>query len=221
MTDMNKIADKIQKLLNLAGNNPNEEEAQAALLKAQKLMAQYNVDLESLGDGKKELKCSLELTKVKANPRDNQVQIIIANAFACKPIISCGRHLMFFGREDNAKAAKSCMEFIHKTMEQGIRRVCKEYGLKSSERGASDIYNGYAKGFVEGLKETVGAQTVALAVVVPEDVKEAFSKKFPSLKSYKGKGTNWDPSYQDAYHQGKQDGCSVMNKRSLKEGGLK
>ena len=56
MTDMNKIADKIQKLLNLAGNNPNEEEAQAALLKAQKLMAQYNVDLESLGDGKKELK---------------------------------------------------------------------------------------------------------------------------------------------------------------------
>lgn len=217
MTDMNKITDKIQKLLNLAGNNPNEEEAQAALLKAQKLMAQYNVDLESLGDGKKELKCSLELTKVKTNPRDNQVHIIIADAFACKPLISCGRHIMFFGREDNAKAAKSCMEFIHKTLEQGIRRVCKEYGLKSSERGASDIYNGYAKGFIEGLKETVGAQTVALAVVVPEDVKEAFSKKFPSLKSYKGKSASWDPSYKDAYHQGKQDGRSAMDKRSLKE----
>lgn len=218
MTDMNKIADKIQKLLNLAGNNPNEEEAQAALLKAQKLMAQYNVDLESLGDGKKELKCSLELTKVKANPRDNQVYIIIADAFACKLIISCGRYLMFFGREDNAKAAKSCMEFIHKIMEQGIRRVCKEYGLKSSERGASDIYNGYSKGFIEGLRDTVGAQTVALAVVVPEDVKEAFSKKFPSTKSYKGKSANWDPSYQDAYHQGKQDGRSAMDRRSLGKG---
>lgn len=218
MTDMNKIADKIQKLLNLAGNNPNEEEAQAALLKAQKLMAQYNVDLESLGNGKKELKCSLELTKVKANPRDNQVYIIIANAFACKPIISCSRHLMFFGREDNAKAAKSCMEFIHKTLERGIRRICREYGLESSERGASAIYNGYAKGFIEGLRDTVGAQTVALAVVVPEDVKEAFAKKFPSLKSYRGKGASWDPSYQDAYHQGKQDGRSAMNKRSLQEG---
>ena len=217
MTDMNKIADKIQKLLNLAGNNPNEEEAQAALLKAQKLMAQYNVDLESLGDGKKELKCSLELTKVKANPRDNQVHVIIADAFACKPLISCGRHLMFFGREDNAKAAKSCIEFVHKTMEQGIRRVCKENGLKSSERGASNIYNGYAKGFIEGLKETVGAQTVALAVVVPEDVKEAFSKKFTNLSQYRGKGASWDPSYKDAYYQGKQDGRSAMNKRSLKE----
>lgn len=218
MTDMNKIADKIQKLLNLAGNNPNEEEAQAALLKAQKLMAQYNVDLESLGDGKKELKCSLELTKVKANPRDNQVHIIIANAFACKPIISCGRHLMFFGREDNAKAAKSCMEFIHKTMERGIRRICREYGLESSERGASAIYNGYAKGFIEGLRDTVGAQTVALAVVVPEDVKEAFAKKFPNVSQYKSKSTTWDPSYMNAYHQGKQDGRSAMNKRSLQEG---
>lgn len=218
MTDMNKIADKIQKLLNLAGNNPNEEEAQAALLKAQKLMAQYNVDLESLGDGKKELKCSLELTKVKANPRDNQVQVIIANAFACKPIISCGRHLMFFGREDNAKAAKSCMEFIHKIMERGIRRICREYGLESSERGASDIYNGYAKGFIEGLRDTVGAQTVALAVVVPEDVKEAFAKKFPNVGQYKSKSTTWDPSYVNAYHQGKQDGRSAMNKRNLQEG---
>lgn len=44
MTDLNKIADKIQKLLSLAGNNPSQEEAQAALLKAQKLMAQYNID---------------------------------------------------------------------------------------------------------------------------------------------------------------------------------
>lgn len=218
MTDMNKIADKIQKLLNLAGNNPNEEEAQAALLKAQKLMAQYNVDLESLDDGKKELKCSLELTKVKANPRDNQVQVIIANAFACKPIISCGRHLMFFGREDNAKAAKSCMEFIHKTMERGIRRICREYGLESSERGASAIYNGYAKGFIEGLRDTVGAQTVALAVVVPEDVKEAFAKKFPNVGQYKSKSTTWDPSYMNAYHQGKQDGRSAINRRSLQEG---
>ena len=218
MTNMDKIANKIQKLLNLAGNNPNEEEAQAALLKAQKLMAQYNVDLESLGDGKKELKCSLELTKVKANPRDNQVQVIIANAFACKPIISCGRHLMFFGREDNAKAAKSCMEFIHKTMERGIRRICREYGLESSERGASAIYNGYAKGFIEGLRDTVGAQTVALAVVVPEDVKEAFAKKFPNVSQYKSKSTTWDPSYMNAYHQGKQDGRSAMNKRSLQEG---
>lgn len=43
MTDTKKakIADKIQKLLALAGNNPSEEEAQAALLKAQELMAEY------------------------------------------------------------------------------------------------------------------------------------------------------------------------------------
>lgn len=217
MTDMNKIADKIQKLLNLAGNNPNEEEAQAALLKAQALMAQYNVDMESLGQEEK-IKYSLEITKVKANPRDNQLQVIIANAFACKAIISANRKIMFFGREDNSKSAKECMEFIHRTMERGINRACKAQGLASSAvAGASEIYNGYAKGFIEGLKESIDAQTVALAIVVPEDVKTEFSKKFPNLGKYHSKGSSWNPKFQDAYRQGKTDGRSAMGKRSLKE----
>lgn len=215
MTDMNKIADKIQKLLNLAGNNPNEEEAQAALLKAQALMAQYNVDMESLGQEEK-IRYSLEISKVKVTPRDNQLQRIIADAFACKPLISYSRKLVFFGREDNAKAAKSCMEFIHRIMEQGINRVCKAEGLASSAvKGASSIYNGYAKGFIEGLKETLAEQTVALSIVVPEDVKMEYSKRFSHTGYYKSKGTSYDPTYQNAYNQGKTDGRSAMGKRSL------
>ena len=45
MTDMNKMLEKVKKLLALAGNNPSEEEAQAAALKAQELIAQYNLDM--------------------------------------------------------------------------------------------------------------------------------------------------------------------------------
>ena len=96
MTDMNKIADKIQKLLSLAGNNPSQEEAQAALMKAQKLMADYNVSMSDLHPGEASFKCSLEIANVKANPRDNAIQWIISNAFACKPLISVDRKLMFF-----------------------------------------------------------------------------------------------------------------------------
>ena len=218
MANMDKIADKIQKLLNLAGNNPNEEEAQDALLKAQELMAQYNVDMEALG-GKEKIKYSFEVSNVKANPRARQLLNIIANAFACKALISAGRHCGFFGREDNAKAAKECMEFMHRTMERGINRVCKEHGLKSSAvAGSSDIYNGYAAGFLSGLKETVDAQTVALAVVVTQDVKDAFANRFPNIGQFKGKGTTWNPAYKDAYHSGVADGRSAMGKRSLKAG---
>lgn len=216
MTDMNKITDKIQKLLNLAGNNPNEEEAQAALLKAQELMAQYNLDRESLGD-KEKIKYSFEISNVKANPRARRLLSIIAEAFACNLLISADHKCGFFGREDNAKAAKECMQFIHHTMERGMNRVCKEHGLKSTAvAGASDIYNGYAAGFLSGLKEVVDAQTVALAVVVTQDVKDAYAARFPNLGTFKGKTTTWNHAYKDAYQSGVTDGRSAMGKRSLK-----
>lgn len=48
MTDMNKMLEKVQKLLALAGNNPSEQEAKAAAMKAQKLIAQYNLDMSAL-----------------------------------------------------------------------------------------------------------------------------------------------------------------------------
>ena len=210
--DMNKIADKIQKLLSLAGNNPSEAEAQAALLKAQKLIAQYNIDMAKFS-GEEKIEYTLEISKVKANPRDNQLNIILANSFACKAIIHSGK-LSFFGRKDNAQAAKSAMEFIHKTLEAGIRRVCKEHGMSSSQRGAAAIYNAYSLGFIHGLKEAMDAQTKALAIVVTQDVKDAFAKKFPVLGSYHGKGMRYRPD-QRIYDEGHRDGHSAMDRRSL------
>ena len=50
---MEKILNKIKNLLDLANNNPNENEAIAAALKAQELMAKYNIELDQL-DEKKE-----------------------------------------------------------------------------------------------------------------------------------------------------------------------
>ena len=45
MAEIKKIIEKISNLLDLAGNNPNENEALAAALKAQELMAKYHVEL--------------------------------------------------------------------------------------------------------------------------------------------------------------------------------
>lgn len=215
-TDMNKIADKIQKLLSLAGNNPSEEEAKAALLKAQKLMAEYNLTEGDLGEGY-EMKYSLELCKIKVNPRSKLMCMIIAESFACKVILHGGDKIAFFGREDNAQAAKSAMEFIHKVLERGMSAVCREYGLSTSQRGASEIYNAYASGFIRGLKDCLDAQTTALAIVVPQDVKDKFAEKFPNLKASRSRGMVYGSSYSAEMHKGYQDGKSVMGKRSITE----
>ena len=216
MTDMNAIANKIQHLLNkTVENGATEAEAQAALLMAQKLMAKYNIELEQQ-TGSKDFKCSLEETKVKPNPRNNSLGNIIANSFAVKGIIYGGKWA-FFGREANAKAAAEALKFIHKTLETGIRRVCADHGLKSSERGAAFYYNAYALGFIKGLQEAMAAQTKALCVVVPEDVNNKFNEKFPKLNQYRGKGMQYHHD-QDAYAQGQRDGRSAMDRRSLQQG---
>lgn len=216
MTDMNAIANKIQQLLNkTVENGASEAEAKTALLMAQKLMAKYNIELEQQ-TGSKDFKCSLEETKVKPNPRNNALGNIIANSFAVKGIIYGGKWA-FFGREANAKAAAEALKFIHNTLEAGIRRVCSEHGLKSSERGAAFYYNAYALGFIRGLQEAMAAQTKALCVVVPEDVNNKFNEKFPKLNQYRGKGMQYHHD-QDAYAQGQRDGRSAMDRRSLQQG---
>lgn len=216
MTGINAIANKVQHLLNkTVENGATEAEAQAALLMAQKLMAKYNIELEQQTDSK-DFKCSLEETKVKPNPRNNALGNIIADSFAVKGIIYGGKWA-FFGREANAKAAAEAMKFIHKTLEAGIRRVCADHGLKSSERGAAFYYNAYSLGFISGLKEAMATQTRALCVVVPEDVNNKFNDRFPKLVSYRGKGMRYHHD-RDAYVQGQRDGRSAMDRRNLQQG---
>ena len=216
--DLTKIADKIQNLLNkTVANGCTEGEAQAALLLAQKLMAQYNVDQAQL-TGDATLRYSLETAKVRTNPRSKRVCSIIADSFACKAILQYqknGYKICFFGREDNAKAAKSAMEYIHRVMERGMQAACRKYGYKSTTvAGASLVYNAYADGFIRGLKEAMDAQTTALAIVVPQDVKEELAKKFPNLRTGRA-STMRKGNFQDAFDQGITDGKVAMGKRSL------
>ena len=157
MTDMNKIADKIQKLLDkTTANGCTEAEAQAALLMAQKLMAKYSIEANELNVGEKIEYC-LEPCKVRINPRSKSMCMIMANSFAVRAIIS-GNKICYFGYSANVAAAKSALEFAHKVMERGMNKACRDQGLTGTEQaGASLIYNAYARGFLTALKEAMDA----------------------------------------------------------------
>ena len=214
MTDLNKIAEKIQHLLDkTVANGATESEAQTALLLAQKLMAKYNINQESLS-GEEKISYSLEACKVRVNPRSKWMCMVIADSFAVKAILSGGK-ICYFGRTMNVTTAKSALEFAHKVMEHGMTKACRNHGLSGTEdKGASLIYNAYAQGFIHGLKEALDAQTVALTIVVPEDVKTEFAKRFPNL--CKARSSGWKAgNYSEDYSAGKRDGSQVMAKRSL------
>ena len=214
MTDLNKIADKIQHLLDkTVANGATEAEAETALLLAQKLMAKYNIEANSLNQGEK-VEYSFEPCKVKVNPRSKWMSIIIANSFAVRAIIS-GNKICYFGHKTNVMAAKSALEFAHRVMERGLTKACRDKGLEPSQSGASLIYNAYAQGFITALKEALDAQTVALAVVVPEDVNKAFEEKFSNRRQGRNLTMKAGRDQYEAYRAGRKDGSQVMNSRSL------
>ena len=215
MTDLNKIADKIQHLLDkTVANGATEGEAQTALLLAQKLMKKYNIAASELGQNEK-VEYAFESCKVKVNPRSKWMCMIMADSFAVRAILS-GNRICYFGYKTNVEAAKSALEFAHKVMERGMTKACRDQGLTGTEQaGASLIYNAYAKGFLTALQEAMAAQTVALAVVVPDDVNKAFAEKFAHARESRKTTMKMGRDQWDAFHAGREDGKTVMNKRSL------
>ena len=211
--DLNKLADKIQHLLDkTVANGATEAEAKSALLMAQKLMAKYNIAEGDLSGTEEKITYSLEACKVKLNPRSKWMSGIIADSFGVRGIFFNNK-IHFFGRSANAMAAKSALEFAHKVMERGMAKACQSHGLKSSQAGASLIYNAYAAGFLRGLKEALDAQTVALAVVVPEDVNQKFKERFPNTRTASINMRRG--AYEADYQQGRTDGSQAMGRRSL------
>lgn len=210
MTDMDKMLDKVRKLLALAGNNPSEKEAQAAALKAQKLIAQYNLVL-SQDCGEKFIYKLVQAVHSNNEGYRKPLAVAIAENFRCKAIM-VGNMVNFFGREADAEACVAAFSYLY--------RVSHNIGLKmereARKRGENThgVANSYWSGFIIGIKDALGEQSKALAIVVPEDVKDNFNKEFPNLREGTGGMRNTGFSYT-AYNKGREDGRNSMGQRQL------
>lgn len=214
MKDMEKMLEKVQKLLALAGNNPSEEEAKAAALKAQELIAQYNLDLSKLSPEEK-----IEYKLVKAtHPNNNgyrsKLAVIIAPNFRCRAVL-VGSDVHFFGRKDDAEACVAIYNYLYKTMRTAGAR--KEREARKAGQNTHGVANCYWLGFMEGLQDELASQCKALAIVVPEDVNSKFHERFTHLGKYKG-GIHMKGHDAEAYNSGYLDGRRSMKKGELGAG---
>lgn len=212
MTDMNKIVDKIQKLLALAGNNPSEEEAQAAALMAQQLIAKYNVDLNNLS-GEEQIQYKL----MKATHSNNEgyrswLAVVIADNFRCKPIL-LGPIIHFFGREGDVDACVEVFNYLYKVSHNKGLKLERE--ARKAGKNTHGVANTYWKGFIAGLKESLDKQCKALMIVTPQDVKDKFQERFSHAKKSNRFGSRDTGFDRTAYEAGYSDGKSAMDKRSL------
>lgn len=163
------IISKIEKLLALAGNNPSEAEAQAAMLKAQQLMAQHNLDMaqfEEAGKVKKEAVKDYVEGYHNTNWAIRLAQVI-CNNFRCNLLRASHYGLVFVGLKEDVAICKAVFTFAAQTLDKNMKKLRRQY--RKAGKPTDGISGDYSAGFIAGLqakyKEQVDKNNWGLVLV--------------------------------------------------------
>lgn len=210
-----KIINKIKNLLDLS-TSPNEHEAKAAALKAQELMAKYDIDSQSVVDTTSYMdeichifcdddgKHSMKKWKVLLAP-------VIANNFRCK-LYFHGNSVVFYGYKRDAEIASEVFKFLFTTGNKLAIRYYNSY--KKVGKSTKGVMNAYLRGFVAGVKDDLEKQCTALMIITPKEVTDQFEdlSKNWGTKQYSINCIN----DAEAFATGKKEGKGVSSGRHLK-----
>ena len=204
----------IQKLFNLGDKerNNSDQEAELAILKAQKLMAEYDISIEEIKE-EKEPEYSHEMCEHKWNygyriPLAN----VLAKNFRCE-LYERGKSIVFMGRKVDATICRQTFEFAYKyIMKRGNQEYNRRYEMGYTTRG---VFNSYAQGFIIGLKKSLDEQCIALAIITPPDVTAKFKEM---SEGWKQKTTKMGEATDvETFHKGIKDGERFLQKNKLPE----
>lgn len=211
---MEKVIEKIRKLLAMTEENgASENEAIIAALKAQKLMAEYNLTVADVADeheGKSEIIEAAVDAGTKYKWKYGLVNIIAVN-FCCKVYIVNKSNVVFYGYKNHADVASEVFRFLFNTG----NKLANNYYYKCMKDGRDTVgvKNTFLLGFCKGIEEVLGKQCRALMLVTPKEVEESFKEIIAGSKSIKSTmKINRDAQ---AYEDGKREGRFVANARSL------
>lgn len=205
---------KIQALLALGDKtrNNSDEEAERSILKAQELMAKYNISLEEASEEK-----GPEYdTKICESKWDYAFRVplaqVLAKNFRCEVFLQ-NKKIAFMGHKMDAEICKSTFEFAYQfIMRRGNQEYNRRYELGYKTKG---VFNSYAQGFIVGLKRSLDAQCIALAIITPPDVTQKFkemSKNWETRKSRMGDATD-----NETFLKGLAEGQEFLNKKAIEK----
>lgn len=209
-----KIIEKIKKLFALSENNPNMEEAKNAALKAQKLLAQYNISSLDLERIKDETINTSTYEVGNGNKWKYRLGDIVGRNFRCKCFWYGRDTVAFYGYESDRLSAIETFKYLYKVGHNMAKRYESKY--RKEHGSANGVFNAYIVGFCEGIGSVLDEQCQALMVVTPKEVEDNYKKmsmNFGTLNSSVKINRN-----DTIRHHGKIDGQAVMRRNSLAEG---
>lgn len=209
-----KIIEKIKNLMDLASNNPNQNEAMAAALKAQELMAKYNVHMTNLGNGIEKEKIGEKRfrgSQVSGNKSwRNILAKIIAGNFRCKVYI-CLDDYVFYGYENDAEIALQTFTMLVNVATKLSRQ--EYYNRRKNGMSTKGVMNAFLIGFCEGVREVLDKQCTALLIVTPKEVEDKFKEKTSGWEKYSRRITY--NSNEDVKNHGRIAGRNAMGQRNI------
>lgn len=212
---MEKILNKIKNLLDLANNNPNEHEAMAAALKAQELMAKYNIELSELDsdNSEKELFKAVYEDTSKHEMKTWKIGLaaIIADNFCCKMYTLGKKDVVFYGYKKDAQIALEVFKFLYTL---GNKFAVRYYNKRKKEgRETKGVMNTYLHGFRTGIQDVLAKQCTALMLVTPKEVTESFEEMSAGWGTCKS--TLRVTSDNRAFESGRRDGKDAASARTI------
>lgn len=182
-----EVIKRIKKLLNLAGNNPSEFEAMAAALKAQRLIAEYDVERHEYAAEEKPTIESVYSNIHTTREWRYVLADIVSKNFRCQDYqinerktrkgrnggrwyVQYIKTIVFYGYKQDAQAASMVFDYLYKFGNRKATRLTK--GLPN----ASSRYNSYVLGFCDGVRSELEKQSQALMLVVPKSVTESYEE---------------------------------------------
>ena len=216
-----KIIEKIKNLVELAQDNPSDEEGQTALLMAQRLMLKHGVSLSQVElhqtENKFETGEAVGRSASVLRWWEKDLSVVISTNFRCYVIQERNRvtktsYLMFFGEKQDAEMAAKVYDAALMFLRYRIDRLPDK----------SPAYkNSYIQGFILSLGKRFEKQVeeYGLMVMPKKEVLEDLHKRFQNL----GKAKTERPQHgfdSEAFEEGKNHGnnAKIMPDKILGEG---
>jgi hypothetical protein len=228
-----KIIERLKKLLALAGNNPSQAEAEAAMAKAQAVAIEHGIDLALIGESQEENETEIIRDEMEFGQRlptvNNYVCNVLISFFNVKIITSGGRgngrKLIFIGKRDDINTSKYIYSWLAETMVRcwhsyysntsGIALSHKQSYLLGFYNGLANKLNANKRG-VEADKLTNEADKNKYAVAVvnlQKKIQDFIDNEFDSLRQPPAKKITMNSG---SYSRGVADGNSC----NIAKGGL-
>ena len=208
---MSNVKEKVAALLALA-TSPNENEAEAALLKARELMAKYKLRPEEVMEKKSE-KVVRERVNVTCTSMTDSWAVslasIIAGRHCCKAFRWHGyksktTYIGFVGFEDDFAVCKRIFLYAYECVQSRCRQIrARNQRAGCSGKELREMCNAYGMGFCRGLKAAYDEQDEehqewGLVLKVPQAVEDSM-KDMGKPKTYgKVRMDGWRQQYAAA-----------------------